>query len=176
MLWIVPSPMCVMGYINDGRATSAIDEEVDRAAAAAAADCVERSGCGDGDCSGGERRGAHGAGRKANVAIVVDHDDKGGTLLPTPMDFGSPAKVVVEAVRRIEVSEKLLTDYGSEYMFSGPEWRRSGRGRGGHERVLGICGSKLENAAFQDFQNSDSLKSTQILTTLVVWVKDDRAT
>lgn len=131
VLWIVPSPMCVMGYINDGRATSAIDEEVDRAAAAAAADCVERSGCGDGDCSAGERRGAHGAGREANVAIVVDHDDKGGTLLPTPMDFVSPAKVVVEAVRRIEVGEELLTDDGSEYMFSGPEWRRSGRGRGG---------------------------------------------
>lgn len=47
------------------------------------------------------------------------------------MDFVSPAKVVVEAVRRIEVGEELLTDDGSEYMFSGPEWRRSGRGRGG---------------------------------------------
>lgn len=149
-MYVVPSPLCVMGYVNDGRPTSAIDVEAASAAAGrAAADAEEAAGddeddeeegSGDGgapaggDDGGGIEHGADaGGGRwtgvaQPNVRIWVNARHGSGVV---PAEFVRPDLLMVSALRDISVGEEMVADYGADYVFVTPEWERRGRASGG---------------------------------------------
>lgn len=125
-LFIVPSPLCVTGYVNDGRATSPVDAEA----------TLAQTGAGPADSDG--RRGGAGGRRgdrgdvwlvRPNVVIVANVDDAQPVRL-TPAHFVRPDMMVVIALRDIAVGEELVADYGPDYVFSSADWERRGRASG----------------------------------------------
>ncbi|KAK1866103.1 hypothetical protein I4F81_008623 [Pyropia yezoensis] len=125
-LFIVPSPLCVKGCVNDGRATSPVDAEA----------TLAQTGAGPADSDG--RRGRAGGRRgdrvdvllvRPNVAIVANVDDA-QPVRPTPEHFVRPDMMVVIALRDIAVGEELVADYGADYVFSSADWERRGRASG----------------------------------------------
>ncbi|KAK1865433.1 hypothetical protein I4F81_007964 [Pyropia yezoensis] len=125
-LFIVPSPLCVTGYVNDGRETSPVDAEA----------TLAQTGAGPADSDG--RRGGAGGRRgdrgdvwlvRPNVVIVANVDDAQPVRL-TPAHFVRPDMVVIIALRDIAVCEELVADYGPDYVFSSADWERRGRESG----------------------------------------------
>ncbi|KAK1864837.1 hypothetical protein I4F81_007375 [Pyropia yezoensis] len=125
-LFIIPPPLCVTGYVNDGRATSPVDAEA----------TLAQTGAGPADSDG--RRGGAGGRRcdredvwlvRPNVAIVANVDDE-QPVRPTPAHFVRPDMMVIIALRDTAVGEELVADYGPDYVFSSADWERRGRASG----------------------------------------------
>lgn len=129
-VWIVASPTCVAGYVNDFRPTGAADE-----AALDAEQVAGRSGLDDGDArmspaEGREPRSglsAHplqacaaaaviGANVKLQVVSGASTSAQQFEEL-TVQDLVRPDAVVLVAMRAIDVDEELVLDYGSQYQF-----------------------------------------------------------
>lgn len=143
-VWIVPSPLCVAGYVNDRRPTGVVDEAASEAALLSArsarADVGVRSAS-DGASGGapppqdGEPQhpvlhAATVAGAGPNVEFYVKRPPGAGNDL-TVHDLIRPESVVLKVLRDVQVGDEIAVDYGPDYEFGHCEFeRRSKAGEG----------------------------------------------